>query len=226
VSCRSGGGRGPRSRCSIERRPRPLRRPGILQAFPKFRLFSASFSKQSFGRCLGFQGVAIEANRKSHFPNFLSSPPARRARRAPPNRYLIFRFSERKNPHRRFRGLRPRGAAGRSPSAGKPSEPCSGTAAAPSDDSIRTAPSSNLTAPVETFIPGSLDALRTHSTVLGDCVWVAALKSKPSGTATPCRIAVDARSGACIDAPTVTGILSATPPDLRNRIQFRGSRAS
>jgi len=96
VSCRSGGGRGPRSRCSIERWPRPLRRPGILQAFPKFRLFSASFSKQSFGRCLGFQGVAIEANRKSHFPNFLSSPPARRARRAPPNRYLIFRFSERK----------------------------------------------------------------------------------------------------------------------------------
>jgi hypothetical protein len=59
----------------------------------------------------------------------------------------------------------------RAASAGKTSEPCSGIAAAPSDNSIRTAPSSNLTAAVETFIPGSLDALRTHSTVLRDCVW-------------------------------------------------------
>src|SRR5271154_6948571 len=41
----------------------------FLQAFPKFRLFSPSFS---FSRFVGFQGVAIDANRKNLFPNFLS----------------------------------------------------------------------------------------------------------------------------------------------------------
>jgi hypothetical protein len=53
------------------------------------------------------------------------------------------------------------------------------------------------------------------------------IKVEAVGDRNSMRIAVDARSGACIDAPTVTGIkLSATPPDLRNRIHFRGSRAS
>src|SRR5277367_4031424 len=74
---RSSDGRGP---CGA-----PESSKLFLQAFPKFRLFSPSFSKESFSRFVGFQGVAIDANRKNLFPNFLSSPRTRRARRAPPN---------------------------------------------------------------------------------------------------------------------------------------------
>jgi hypothetical protein len=46
-----------------------------LQAFPNLRLFSRSFSKESFGRFLGFQRVARAAANKICFQIFSSLAP-------------------------------------------------------------------------------------------------------------------------------------------------------
>ena len=54
--------------------------PSFLQAFPNFRLFSPNISKESFGGFVGFQGLAIDANRKCHSPNFLRRKGSRGAR--------------------------------------------------------------------------------------------------------------------------------------------------
>jgi hypothetical protein len=47
----------------------------IFQAFPKPACFCPSFSKDSFGRFLGFQGVASLKNPKDVAPNFLRCLP-------------------------------------------------------------------------------------------------------------------------------------------------------
>ena len=54
----------------------------FLQAFPKLGCFSPSFSKESFGRFVGFQWVASLPNPKCPHPNILPSPRARRTHRA------------------------------------------------------------------------------------------------------------------------------------------------
>jgi hypothetical protein len=53
----------------------------FLQAFPNLGCFCPSFSKESFGRFVGFQGVARLPNPKCPLPNILLSPWARRTRR-------------------------------------------------------------------------------------------------------------------------------------------------
>jgi hypothetical protein len=57
-------------------------RRAFLQAFPKLGCFSPSFSKESFGRFVGFQWVASLPNPKCPHPNILPSPRARRTGRA------------------------------------------------------------------------------------------------------------------------------------------------
>src|SRR5277367_2002624 len=47
----------------------------FVQAFPKLGCFRPSFSKQSFGRFVGFQGVASLKNLNDLAPNFLRLPP-------------------------------------------------------------------------------------------------------------------------------------------------------
>src|SRR5277367_1767617 len=47
----------------------------FLQAFPNLGCFRPSFSKQSFGRFVGFQGVASLKNLNDVSPNFLWLPP-------------------------------------------------------------------------------------------------------------------------------------------------------
>jgi hypothetical protein len=54
--------------------------PSFFQAFPNFRLFSPSFSKECFGGFVGFQGVAIDPNQKS--PSKYFARECDRARRA------------------------------------------------------------------------------------------------------------------------------------------------
>src|ERR1700674_4869378 len=51
---------------------RPL---AFFQAFPNPGCFVPSFSKQIFGRFVGFQGVASLKNLNDVFPNFLWLPP-------------------------------------------------------------------------------------------------------------------------------------------------------
>ena len=53
----------------------------FLQAFPNLGCFPPSFSKESFGRFVGFQWVARLPNPKCPHPNILLSPWARRTRR-------------------------------------------------------------------------------------------------------------------------------------------------
>jgi hypothetical protein len=48
----------------------------FLQAFPNLACFAPSFSKQSFGGFVGFQGVASLQNPKCGTPNFLPLPPS------------------------------------------------------------------------------------------------------------------------------------------------------
>jgi hypothetical protein len=48
----------------------------FLQAFPNLACFAPSFSKQSFGGFVGFQGVASLQNPKCSLPNFLPLPPS------------------------------------------------------------------------------------------------------------------------------------------------------
>ncbi len=59
----------------------------FLQAFPNLGCFSPSFSKESFGRFVGFQWVARLPNPKSPLPNILLSPWARRTRRTRPDQW-------------------------------------------------------------------------------------------------------------------------------------------
>jgi hypothetical protein len=59
----------------------------FLQAFPNLGCFSPSFSKESFGRFVGFQWVARLPNPKSPLPNILLSPWARRTRRTRPEQW-------------------------------------------------------------------------------------------------------------------------------------------
>src|SRR5271155_2779348 len=47
----------------------------FLQAFPNLSLFSPSFSKQSFGGFVGFQGVTRPPDQKAPLPNFFAAPP-------------------------------------------------------------------------------------------------------------------------------------------------------
>src|SRR5277367_2566529 len=47
----------------------------FLQAFPNLGCFRPSFSKQIFGRFVGFQGVASLKNLNDVSPNFLWLPP-------------------------------------------------------------------------------------------------------------------------------------------------------
>jgi hypothetical protein len=47
----------------------------FLQAFPNLGCFRPSFSKQSIGRFVGFQGVATLKNLNDVSPNFLWLPP-------------------------------------------------------------------------------------------------------------------------------------------------------
>jgi hypothetical protein len=47
----------------------------FLQAFPNLACFRPSFSKQSFGRFVGFQRVASQKNLNDVSPNFCGSPP-------------------------------------------------------------------------------------------------------------------------------------------------------
>jgi hypothetical protein len=73
---------------SVARVRLPTSKP-FLQAFPNFGLFSPSFSKlfQSFlwWFCGISMGYSSRKTNKVPFPNFWSSPLARRAGRAPPN---------------------------------------------------------------------------------------------------------------------------------------------
>jgi hypothetical protein len=46
----------------------------FLQAFPNLGCFRPSFSKQSFGRFVGFQGVASLKNLNDVSPNFFVAP--------------------------------------------------------------------------------------------------------------------------------------------------------
>src|ERR1700733_8617049 len=48
----------------------------FLQAFPNLGCFRPSFSKQIFGRSVGFQGVASLKNLNDVYPNFLRLPPS------------------------------------------------------------------------------------------------------------------------------------------------------
>jgi hypothetical protein len=59
----------------------------FLQAFPNLGCFSPSFSKESFGRFVGFQWVARLPNPMSPLPNILLSPGARRTRRTRPDQW-------------------------------------------------------------------------------------------------------------------------------------------
>ena len=59
----------------------------FLQAFPNLGCFSPSFSKESFGRFVGFQWVARLPNPKCPLPNILLSPWARRTRRTRPDQW-------------------------------------------------------------------------------------------------------------------------------------------
>ena len=59
----------------------------FLQAFPNLGCFSTSFSKESFGRFVGFQWVARLPNPKSPLPNISLSPWARRTSRTRPDRW-------------------------------------------------------------------------------------------------------------------------------------------
>ena len=47
----------------------------LFQAFPKLACFSTSFSKQSFGGFVRFQGVASLQNPSARTSNFLPLPP-------------------------------------------------------------------------------------------------------------------------------------------------------
>jgi hypothetical protein len=51
----------------------------FFQAFPNLSLISPSFSKDSFGGSVEFQGLAIESKPKRSFSKFFASPWARRA---------------------------------------------------------------------------------------------------------------------------------------------------
>jgi hypothetical protein len=63
---RGGGSKGGRTKAASQ---------AFLQAFPNLGCFCPSFSKQSFGRFVGFQGVASLKNLNDVSPNFLWLPP-------------------------------------------------------------------------------------------------------------------------------------------------------